>query len=679
MGQAPDRSLPPDARTRPSGRQPAGSGDVRPYADFIVSRLVRELPGSGRRAVAETELPIDGDDWFWTDDNAKVLELLSLPHLWRRAPAAVSETLRFLLDMCQGPLVYRREGAPRLDVVENDGIRAKFIHSFMNVKADLDSGQVSLGMRFHDGRTAWNAIFGGNYIKLKLGGRPHTIELDNRPTEATIDVGEDGVVLEWKTAVATGAEGLFRRPVDVGAVTYRCEISPRTMFVRVTARFDIKPALDVSDVTLAFGWTGVSHGENGVRYEQVHALDATGQPVTARAEAEAQDISGARYWSVVQKSQMSGFALAIHSIPSLASRVSALRCGWNADGSLDRIASEYVFRGKQAGHVEAAERKLITSGGFYADTPLYAELMAKEAARSDAAETPTDFSISYDYGAEIYALARCAVVLAREPDIAGRETAEFRAEVDEKLRILLSAYETYFITPGFADRSILFSRSLAYVALAMGSLVEAGSPHITREAFERASELVASFESVNPGVDGRPQSGFLMGTFNDALPQVDCHAACLRALIKATEILDRTYWLDAIDRGLDSFCLTTEPLDMWGEPKSDIVAVDYLEATGKRHRLDTFWNFKAGLTLQLFADLRASSHPGLQRLAERHGGRIAIMEAVILQRIALSSSVHPDGVEVRTSTRAGETNSETQPWVALGLAGARNEEHPTCR
>jgi len=38
--------------------------------------------GTSHFAIAETALPIAGDGWFWTDDNAKVLEFLSRPELW---------------------------------------------------------------------------------------------------------------------------------------------------------------------------------------------------------------------------------------------------------------------------------------------------------------------------------------------------------------------------------------------------------------------------------------------------------------------------------------------------------------------------------------------------------------------------------------------------------------------
>ena len=74
-------------------------------------------------AVPETEHPIDGDTWFWSDDNAKVLEFLARPELWRRYPAESAEILRFVQAMCRGPFMFRRVSPPRLDEAEpSDGM-----------------------------------------------------------------------------------------------------------------------------------------------------------------------------------------------------------------------------------------------------------------------------------------------------------------------------------------------------------------------------------------------------------------------------------------------------------------------------------------------------------------------------------------------------------------------------
>ena len=53
--------------------------DTFAAAEFLVRHMYRPTDlGSGESffAIAETALPIEGDSWFWTDDNAKVLEFL---------------------------------------------------------------------------------------------------------------------------------------------------------------------------------------------------------------------------------------------------------------------------------------------------------------------------------------------------------------------------------------------------------------------------------------------------------------------------------------------------------------------------------------------------------------------------------------------------------------------------
>ena len=96
--------------------------DPLPYAAFIARHLMRSvgprLPG--RSAVAETEAVFAGDRWFWSDDNAKVLEFLSLPAVRRAYPKAEEAAFGFLRDLCDGPFIYRRVGEPRLEAAGGD-------------------------------------------------------------------------------------------------------------------------------------------------------------------------------------------------------------------------------------------------------------------------------------------------------------------------------------------------------------------------------------------------------------------------------------------------------------------------------------------------------------------------------------------------------------------------------
>ena len=82
-----------------------------------------------------------------------------------------------------------------------------------------------------------------------------------------------------------------------------------------------------------------------------------------------------------------------------------------------------------------------------------------------------------------------------------------------------------------------------------------------------------------------------------------------------------------------------------------------------------FWNFKAGLSLRFFGALRRSTNPAVQAVASRHRDQVAVFEAVLRRQLARAAAEHDGCIEFRTSVLSGETNSETQPWVMLGLLG----------
>jgi hypothetical protein len=350
--------------------------------------------------------------------------------------------------------------------------------------------------------------------------------------------------------------------------------------------------------------------------------------------------------------------------------VSLIRAVCDGASRLHWVVSEHEFKGGQAGRLVAQERKIITSGGFYGDVQLYADLLTREAAVSPRAGMVTDFSISYDYGAEIYALARCLKSI-ENPELASHLTdrGRLRRQIVETLDALIDAYDRHFLRPAEENASGVFSRSLSYVAFAHAMMISIGDPARHAEALRKVCRLIAGFERVNAAVDGRPQSGFVMGVEHAALPYFDCHAACLMALVRGAEALASAEWLDAIDRGLTAFCLDTQRFTFFGEHIIDVVAVDYLAPDGMRHRLEGFWTYKVGLFLQLLSVLRASRSPHLQALWARQRDRLEILEAVARARLQRSLRRREDGIEILTSRLSRETNSETQPWAALGLLG----------
>src|SRR5258708_12817206 len=141
--------------------------DPMPAAEFIIKHLYRSIKLSDREklfAVTETEKLVDGDDWFWSDDNAKVLELLALPQLWRRYSEESCEILHFVKALCRGPFIFRRVSSPRLEQVSGEGPTAAYKHSLMNIKWDAARGTLLAAFRFPDHINFYHLLLGHNIL-----------------------------------------------------------------------------------------------------------------------------------------------------------------------------------------------------------------------------------------------------------------------------------------------------------------------------------------------------------------------------------------------------------------------------------------------------------------------------------------------------------------------------------
>jgi hypothetical protein len=150
---------------------------------------------------------------------------------------------------------------------------------------------------------------------------------------------------------------------------------------------------------------------------------------------------------------------------------------------------------------------------------------------------------------------------------------------------------------------------------------------------------------------------------------VDCHSAALLALAQAVRYVDDSRLVETLERGLASYSVESCIVDAGSQYQLDTVSTQMIDRLGKRRTQNAFWNFKAGLTLRLFEALRNSPNPSLRSVALRHGDRMERLDTILRQQIERSITLRDDGIEIRTAVSSGETNSETQPWVMLGLFG----------
>jgi hypothetical protein len=639
--------------------------DTFPAAEFLVRHMYRPVElgnGASHFAIAETALPIAGDSWFWTDDNAKVLEFLSRPELWQRFPRQTTEILRFVRAMCRGPLIFRRVSPPRLEPAEMQGARGGYRHSLMDVKYDLSRGEVIAGLRFHDERNRDNLLLTGNYVEFTYHRRRFRLAVE--PAITDVDARQHGHTLTLRHSGDLHFEARRKR-LRLGRIGYIHTIDARSMLIDVEVTLEIEPGVPVSDVVLTIG-----HDQLGrMRYRTIATDISPAERPLYRAGIPGRRLintSGASYY-LIRQPNISGDCFAIHSMPRDRARLTGIETVVQRWGRLRSAVARYSFPGLQSGaRLVAGEHKLLTGGGFYDRVGDYTALMRNETSISSSQQAVRDLSTSYDYGSKINAFAKCfAVCKTEEVVFDGIDLEELRSLFD----LYLNYYHELFVDIHEKQRNSIFSRDLAFVILGVVTMYRATNAADYLRRLARLCDVLLEFEVRSYDNGGDRASGFLMRMTSPRVAYVDCQSAALLALTQAARYLDDHRLVAAIERGLASYCVETCSVAAGGPYEIETVSTRIVGRLGTRRTENAFWNFKAGMTLRFFAALRGSSHPSMRSIVARHGERMDRFEIVLRCQLEKSIAQTEEGIEIRTAVSAGETNSETQPWVMLGLFG----------
>jgi hypothetical protein len=638
--------------------------DAVAAAGFLIRHLYRPIDvAAGRRfsAIAENENQ-GGDNWFWNDDNAKSLEFLSRPEVWRCFPGETAEVLRFVQSMCHGPYIFRRVSGPRLEASGKEGAVSKYLHSLMQLKCDLSRGAVAAGVRFHDERTHDNVWLTGNRVEFTRRRRRFVLNVET--AISSVDAAQEGDMLRLRHS-SDLYFALRWRQLRLGQLTYTYKIDARSMAIEVEASLDLAPGREVSDVMLT-----VAHNFEHSYFTSIGAdTQPTGNLLFTAGEPGRGMVSmtGASYYSIRQ-GFISGDALAIHTVPREPTRLAMIEADVQSAGKLYRAISNYSFPGPQrGGGLVAGEWKLITAGGFYNRVPDYAGFVRNAAMMGSEQHAAYDYSISYDYGVTINAFAKCFAVCA-SGDVAP-QTAMLQDELRSLFNLYLDYYFDLYVNEHARQPNTIFSRELAFVILGVVTMYRAtGDDDYLRQLGQLCGVLL-DFEVKFLDVAGNPASGFLMRLDSPRAAYVDCHSAALLALTQASRYISDPRLVAAIDRGLASYSLETCRVDVGGPRKIDTVSTMMVDDHGTRRTENPFWNFKAGMTLRFFGALRTTPDRALEAVAARHRDRIELFEIILRRQLERSITERDDGVEIRCAEIAAETNSETQPWVMLGLLG----------
>lgn len=633
---------------------PPRMDDIRQGVAFLKARLLRPITVEGRlhQALAETEAPVGESRWFWTDDNAKALELLAMPALWDAEPAMGEAILGFILAMSAGPGISRRAAEPQLVIRRDDPQDFLILTPFHEFSGNLAKGVLHQACRFNDGRSRIAASHTGNLVGFRHRGRKHSIDVEDGIIDCGIERSGADVLLFHDSLVQVPGSLLRTAPYPVARLRYEYRVSGDDPRLRLRVTLTAVQAL--SGIALSTAADGM---QDRRRVVTLGLAGGAARVLRHHPEGVAKFHQGPLEHIALHEDGMPGHAHALHIRPAEAATVKSVvatytqpdRPHWvvlrHDGGSLAENAS-----------VTIEEARLLTSGGGLTEAPAVAAAMA-----GTAMPQGIDPSTSYDRGAELNAVAtHCFFAGAGgyATPIPPARQAMLRGWFDRQA----AAYFRDLAPAGDPAARMVFVRGLAFAVLAFDTMLRATRDSRYETDRQAALELLIAAQS------GSPDNAAFLDT-GEATAFLDCHAAALLALARLVRPDGDARLGPALRRGLAAlrFGAIRPPQGDTAMP-FDTVVVRTEAAEGRITEDGAFWSYKAGLLLRALRAVEHAVLAGNLDLSAAERRRAADLAKTCEAQLAGCLRRHADGAEYLTSPYANETNSETQPWALLALA-----------
>ncbi len=651
---------------------------LRAMRSFIVNRLAKtvDLGNESFIALSETAERFNETRWFWTDDNAKAAELLAEPGFYDSDPTHADAAIDFVLRMSQGAVIQRRCGPPEMRVLSTDPKAFRVETAFFILEGDLSLGVVRQSLRFNDGRTVIAAQHTGNMLSFRYGGRARLVDAENSIDDFGVDFTADSFSVWHSSRIGLPKRPWHRTPpAPLGRLRYTYGVAADLPTVSLRAELTLDPGVTLDKVVLSTALDQLSRIQ-GIEYRGV-AIRAGGVDRTAPrvADGSAQLHSGpAEYLGVSQQGASPGFSYGIHILLEDGAKLAEVAARGQKSGLLHWLVLKYpVGPIPEGGHAVISETRMLTGGGYYDALSHYEAVL-----RGGLGGGSADPSMTYDIGAELNAVAT-NILFARRGCYA-------RPPAPERLASMQAWYDRHleryfaFARPGDADDlSRLFTRGIAYVALSLDCMLRATGDARYRAQLDLAVSLILRMGRRLPC--GRDEWDITFGdVWASHVPFLDNHASCVLALARAAWHGDPDGTLSrAVNEGILGIKLHTAVVDLGN---GHTIAADSLATlnTGPHPHADTgFWNFKLGVVLRSLRAAERAAAAGKLQMDALARKRLTLRRDLCVELLEMSMRWHTalDGepmMEVLTSRIAGETNSETQPWVALGLVPTVDEQ-----
>lgn len=627
------------------------NADARNYAPLIVKALYRDnVAGTSLSALAETEKPIDGDNWFWTDDNAKALEALTLPPVFPSFTTQVGQMVKFIIANSPPPFVFRRRAEDRT-LLKSDNVEDfRLATGLMNFHGNLRQAEVRQGYRFHDFRNLDAVKFTGDYVRFAVKGKTYTSEV-KQTAQAELRRTPTGIVLFHSTPLkdATGT---------VGTANYAYTIDRGRTYVTLEVTVAANPGNALDDVEVTTALDQLDSLSN-VRFYKFFGFRGTEPPVSSDAKASKEPrtlVEGpVKWWALIQGGNLGD----AHSASTLVNSPERLRSIVSLDeqnGAFRHIRARYGLGQVLPEHpVTVSEKKVLLAGGLYNNMGAY------DGVFSHLNDFPgLDFSISYDIGAEINGVASAYLADKQRLDqTPGATPVAYVPETRAWFDAIAEAYMTNFLVKVGNDYPYIFSRGLSFVALALDTMYSATKDARYVAPMRKVADTLLTFQVKQGPLSYNFNCDHHIGCF------LDCHAAAMVALARVALLTGDRRYAEAAQKGLGPI-----QIDDNGETGKDVFVKPRLNAGDVD---GYYWIFKGGILLRSLESLSVLDERGLIHLSADEWRTIFELRRRTLAYLARTAHQRGNLTEIFTCHKAGETNSETQAWALLGMHRIEHE------
>jgi tRNA (mo5U34)-methyltransferase len=646
-----------------------GSDDsiLTPMVNFIAKELAKVIDPKQPEpvvAIAETAERINDTRWFWVDDTAKTAELFAVPNVRDAYPALADATLDYVLRLSPELIIQRRSAVPELRLADATPEAFLAYNSFFNLSGDLTRGVICPSIRFNDNRNRMVTHYRGTLIGFRYWGRRQTVDIVGSIKSWSIVEQPERIVVSHTSAIE--GKPLIGTGRHVCDVTYGYTLWRARPTVELSVTLTTAPDVTLEDVVLTTAFDQLGQGGSFLTAIVGRDDEFRSHSVPGGATVSLTD-EPADYLSLFESAVTPGFAIGLHTHFKHAAKLAAIIADGSPAGHFNQVYARYALGNVHRGETQSiVEDRLLTGGGYYSQPEIYRHVMT-------AAETGTgeiDPSMSYDIGAELNAVATTILFASRGLYSVSRPSGE-------RLHVLKDWYDRHLnlflavVRPGEPDEhQRVFVRGLCFVVLSLDCMARSHEDDGYRAKLEICVQLLLRLEVP---VDGAFEESLFAthGPNDPPPPELDCQAAALLALARAA------YWgdpdrriSDAIRRGLRGIVPTYSYADQGEQGTLSYESIAVRKKTGGTLRDTGYWNFKLGLTLRAFNAIRQMQELGALSLDPDTLKHLDLMTRISRWAILPSVRRSDATVEVLTCQKAGETNSETQPWVALGLVPA---------